>query len=97
MASKEPLARDADSPASDLEDYELDTQYLIGYEQNRKKISSQQKRNWAFLAVNSFILLLNIGALLMMAVPKAVKMAGTGSKAPLPHEGEFEFTYLNLL
>ncbi|KUI71413.1 hypothetical protein VM1G_06740 [Cytospora mali] len=75
MASKEseePLTASRQSSSCDLKDYdsESDTQYLLSYERDRKKYRSQQKRHWVFLAVNSFVLLLNIGVLLMMSAPK---------------------------
>lgn len=90
MSSKEPIPESpARSSTSTLGDYELDTQYLMSNEKTRKRNSSQQKRNWAFLAVNSFILLLNIGALLMMGVTKTVTVTHRENEFPdLPHQGE---------
>ncbi|PTB62195.1 hypothetical protein BBK36DRAFT_1172751 [Trichoderma citrinoviride] len=88
MASKEPLPETPErSSTSTLGDYELDTQYLMSNEKARKRNSSQQKRNWVFLAVNSFILLLNIGALLMMGVTKTVTVTHRENEFPdLPHQ-----------
>lgn len=90
MSSKEPLPESPErSSTSTLGDYELDTQYLMSNEKTRKRNLSQQKRNWVFLAVNSFILLLNIGALLMMGVTKTVTVTHRENEFPdLPHQGE---------
>ena len=79
---------DPKSPSSDLDEYDSDTQHLLSHEQNRKKYHQQKKRNWAFLAVNIFVLLLNVGLVLMMSVPKVVDVAQDTQIARLPHDGQ---------
>ncbi|KAH8903313.1 hypothetical protein BR93DRAFT_953392 [Coniochaeta sp. PMI_546] len=68
MATKEAKFHDV-SPDSD--DYS-DDQSLLEHALNPKTTRSQGKRHWAFLAVNAFVLLLNIGVLLMISAPKEV-------------------------
>lgn len=88
MAAKEGKFHDVSSDQDDCES--ADNQSLLEHDLNPKTIRSQQKRHWAFLAVNTFVLLLNVGILLMISAPRAVDQ-GADMKTILyprfPHEG----------
>jgi hypothetical protein len=88
MSSKETVAMDIRSPSFEYEDYDSDTQNLLSHERTTKQHKQQQKKNWAFLAVNTFVLLLNIGLLLMISTPRAVTMAEDTPSVRLPHAGQ---------
>jgi hypothetical protein len=74
--------------SSDLEEYDSDTQHLLSDDQVRGGSRRQQRRNWTFLAVNTFILLLNIGVLLMMIAPNPLNTAEDTQNLRLPHAGQ---------
>lgn len=81
---------DPRTPSSEFDEYEKDTQNLLGHERTTKKHKQQQKRNWAFLAVNVFILLLNVGLLLMISTPRSNTATEETPVIPrLPHQGTF--------
>lgn len=87
MATKEAKFHDV-SPDSD--DYS-DDQSLLEHALNPKTTRSQGKRHWAFLAVNAFVLLLNIGVLLMISAPKEVDEKAdmkTILYPRFPHDGQ---------
>ncbi|KAH8747890.1 hypothetical protein BGZ57DRAFT_970362 [Hyaloscypha finlandica] len=85
MSSKEAVAMDIRSPSFESVEYDSDTPNLLSHEWTTKQHKQQQKRNWAFLAVNTFVLLLNIGLLLMVSTPRAVTMAENTPSVRLPH------------
>jgi len=90
MAPKEEKFRDM---SSDLEDCESDDQSLLDHGLNQKTVRSPRKRHWAFLAVNAFVLLLNVGILLMISSPKGVDEGADMKTIQYPrfpqHEGQF--------
>ncbi|KAI4600076.1 hypothetical protein KJ359_001177 [Pestalotiopsis sp. 9143b] len=85
MSSKESITIDRRSSSTDLEDLDWDTQNLIHHEQSARQHKQQKKRNWAFLAVNLFVLLLNIGILLMISAPKSDAVVEIAELPRLPH------------
>lgn len=88
MSSKETVVMDTRSPSFESVEYDSDTQNLLSHEWTTKQHKQQQKRNWAFLAVNTFVLLLNIGLLLMVSTSRAVTMAENTPSVRLPHAGQ---------
>lgn len=88
MSSKESITIDRRSSSTDLEDLDWDTQNLIHHEQSARQHKQQKKRNWAFLAVNLFVLLLNIGILLMISAPKSDAVVEIAELPRLPHAGQ---------
>ncbi|KAF3012253.1 hypothetical protein E8E14_011334 [Neopestalotiopsis sp. 37M] len=85
MSSKESLTIDRRSSSTDLEELDWDTQNLLHHERSAKQHKNQKKRNWVLLAVNIFVLLLNIGILLMMSVPKSDTVVEISELPRLPH------------
>lgn len=95
MPSQNLLAIASRVPSPDLEDIDDDNADLLTCKQLTKKRKLQKKRHWAFLAVNAFVLLLNIGALLMMSVPRFTTVA---EDIRLPHSGtSANSTFLSLV
>jgi hypothetical protein len=91
MASKEAKFHDV---SRESEDCESDEQSLLEHALNPKSVRSQRKRHWAFLAVNAFVLLLNIGVLLMISAPKDIDEAGNMKTIPyprFPHDGQLKY------
>ncbi|KAH8200219.1 hypothetical protein TruAng_005611 [Truncatella angustata] len=85
MTSKESHIVGPRSSSFDLEEYESDTQDLLDQERNTNRFKQQRKRNWIFFVLNAFILLLNIGVLLMISVPKIVSVAEDAQVVHLPY------------
>lgn len=79
-----PKLAPADSrvPSPDPWDLDADNLGLLTGEQEKKQNRRRKKRHWTLLAVNIFVLLLNIGALLMMSVPRP---STTAKDVHLPH------------
>ena len=76
--------------SQDSNDVESDSQSLLEHDLDLKIVRLQKKRHWTFLAVNTFVLLLNIGILLMISAPKAVEEGFKPILYPrFPHEGWF--------
>lgn len=86
MPSKESPATNAWA-SSDPEEYDSDSYGLLGHKQTIDKYKQQKKRQWAFLAVNIFVLLLNLGLLLMISVPRTATVAEYTPGVRLPHTG----------
>ncbi|KAF4963709.1 hypothetical protein FSARC_8306 [Fusarium sarcochroum] len=82
MSSQKLLATDPQVPSPDLEDIDDDNADLLTHGPFKEKHKRQKRRHWAFLAVNIFIFLLNIGILLMMSVPGLTTAA---TDVRLPH------------
>ncbi|KAK2028386.1 hypothetical protein LX32DRAFT_683240 [Colletotrichum zoysiae] len=84
MASKEVRF---EAVPMDAEDSDSECRTLLDREQLMKTGRSQRVRNWTFLAVNVFVLLLNTGVLLMVTSPKVVDKATKMIAYPrFPHE-----------
>ncbi|KAI0133904.1 hypothetical protein BJ170DRAFT_607903 [Xylariales sp. AK1849] len=88
MASKEVEFK---SVPMDPEESDCEDQSLLDHEQRVTTARSLRVRNWAFLAVNAFVLLLNIGVLLMVTVPIVIDEATrTIPYLRFPHEDWIE-------
>jgi hypothetical protein len=82
MGSNKPLLED-----HSLEDGDTDSDGLLGQTKFEKRPFFEIRRHWAILSANIFILLLNIGLLLMISAPPSWKP--DDDKGPrLPHAGQ---------
>lgn len=88
MSSKESLDVDSRSPSCDLEEHEHERLDLLKYERTSRHHERKRRRNWVFLAVNTFILLLNVGLILMMSSPRITNQAEDAANPRLPHAGQ---------
>lgn len=70
MSSKEALTMGRRYSSSDTEESHSNTQHLLGGENPVGCRRHHNKRGYALLAGNIFVLLLNVGVLLMVAAPK---------------------------
>lgn len=84
---------------SDSDRLGADDEKLLGYKPKPKTRKAQALRKWIFSAANIFILLINIGLVLMISVPKHGTVSEDNGDAHLPHAGEtksagYYFTFL---
>jgi hypothetical protein len=89
MASKDAAGMSPRSSSSEFEDDYSDNHNLLGFDKTRKQHKKQQQRSWAFLAVNVFVLLLNIGLLLMISSPRGLTIVEETLPVRLPYAGQF--------
>ncbi|KPM40534.1 hypothetical protein AK830_g5980 [Neonectria ditissima] len=82
MPSQNLLPTASQFPSPDLGDSDDENADLLNHEQLTEKHKLQKKRNWTVLAANIFVLLLNVGALLMMSVPRSTSVT---EEIRLPH------------
>ena len=106
MSARDEVAEKLGSPYSDSEDSDGDDQKLLGLDYALKRKKKQTRRRWIFLAVNTCILVFNIGLVLMMSVPKTLTRKADVEAITLPrlpHSGRLNpfaalcSFYLNLL
>ncbi|KAF4497521.1 hypothetical protein FAGAP_6307 [Fusarium agapanthi] len=79
MGSNKPLLED-----HSLEDGDNDSDGLLGQTRSERNPFFDSRRHWAILSANVFVLLLNIGILLMISAPPSWK-PGDDKGLRLPH------------
>ncbi|KAG7040098.1 hypothetical protein JMJ77_0010375, partial [Colletotrichum scovillei] len=71
-------------PDSDSDDDDSEQGFLRDKQESRKA-NQQRQIGWTLLAVNFFVLLLNVGLVLMMSSPKSASVTETSDGVHLPH------------
>ncbi|KAF2715975.1 hypothetical protein K431DRAFT_308168 [Polychaeton citri CBS 116435] len=84
MSSKESLTTDRSDIVTDPEECDSDQYGLLSERISAGKRVQHERRLWAVLSVNAFVLLLNIGVLLMVTVPKGTTII-VEDDVHLPH------------